>query len=276
MNNSGTEPGISETCDAFLGGRLQLFQPATGYRAGTDAMLLAAAYNVMSFGTVRVLDCGAGAGAVGLALATRVEAASVVLVERDPCFVALARRNVTLNRLADRVDVVEADVAAPLSACPSLLSRAGTFDHVLANPPYFEESQASRAASRLKRAAHTMRDGEYEDWARFAAAMLRPQGGVTLIVRVEMLTIVLAAMTRRFGAVRILPLQSNARQPASRLLINAIKGSRGPLALLPALIVHDNGLEQLKHGDRQRGATRYSAEVEQILRYGAALSWPKT
>ncbi|HRK19966.1 MAG TPA: hypothetical protein PK970_13490, partial [Hyphomicrobiaceae bacterium] len=52
------------TVDAFLDGRLMLEQPAGGYRAGLDAVLLAAACPMEPAATGRVLDCGAGVGAV--------------------------------------------------------------------------------------------------------------------------------------------------------------------------------------------------------------------
>jgi tRNA1(Val) A37 N6-methylase TrmN6 len=34
--------GIATTCDAFLAGRVMVLQPKTGYRAGLDAVILAA------------------------------------------------------------------------------------------------------------------------------------------------------------------------------------------------------------------------------------------
>src|ERR1700744_644547 len=70
------------TEDAFLGGQLRLRQPRTGHRAGHDAMLLAAATPALP--AQRVVECGAGVGAAGLALARRVAGTKLVLVEIDP------------------------------------------------------------------------------------------------------------------------------------------------------------------------------------------------
>src|SRR5438552_10255159 len=83
------------TEDAFLGGRLRLRQPRTGHRAGHDAVLLAAA-TAARVGQ-RVADFGAGVGAAGLALASRVSGLDLVLVEIDPRLAALARDNAALN-----------------------------------------------------------------------------------------------------------------------------------------------------------------------------------
>ena len=56
------------TDDAFLGGALRVLQPLSGYRAGVDAVLLAAAAPLDAGRAARVLDCGAGVGTVGLSL----------------------------------------------------------------------------------------------------------------------------------------------------------------------------------------------------------------
>src|SRR5271155_4727093 len=79
------------TEDAFLGGRLRLRQPKTGHRAGHDAMLLAAATPAQAGD--RVVDLGAGVGAAGLAVASRVAGIELVLVEIDSELAALARGN---------------------------------------------------------------------------------------------------------------------------------------------------------------------------------------
>ena len=51
------------TTDGFLGGRLSLRQPTKGHRAGTDAVLLAAAAPADFSGLA--LDVGAGIGTAG-------------------------------------------------------------------------------------------------------------------------------------------------------------------------------------------------------------------
>ena len=57
------------TDDAFLGGALQILQPKSGYRAGLDAVMLAAAVPAAAESPMRVLDVGAGVGTAGLCLA---------------------------------------------------------------------------------------------------------------------------------------------------------------------------------------------------------------
>ena len=92
----------------LLGGRLALFQPATGHRAGTDAVLLAAAAEIRP--GEHFVDVGSGVGTAGLALALRCPDATGVLLETDAATAEFARRNCLLNGVADRVAVAKLDL----------------------------------------------------------------------------------------------------------------------------------------------------------------------
>jgi tRNA1(Val) A37 N6-methylase TrmN6 len=247
--------------DAFLGGDLRILQPQEGYRAGLDAVLLAAAAPVQE-GRSRVLDVGAGAGVVGLAVARRMAEASVTLVERDPELAALARANAARNALEQRVHVIEADVARPLRESEALAALAESFDHVLANPPFHTEGRGTAAGDALKAAGHAMPDGSLDRWVRFMAAMARPGGTASLVHRADVLADILSALAGRFGGVLVLPIHPREGEPASRVLVQAAKGSRAPLRLLPGLMLHN--------------ATQgFRPEVEAILRHGAPLTLDK-
>jgi tRNA1Val (adenine37-N6)-methyltransferase len=76
--------------DKFLCGRLRLWQPRAGYRAATDAVLLAAACPAEAGESVLDLGCGAGA----LAVSGRAGAGSALAgLELQPGYADLARRN---------------------------------------------------------------------------------------------------------------------------------------------------------------------------------------
>jgi tRNA1(Val) A37 N6-methylase TrmN6 len=240
------------TDDAFLGGALRILQPKHGYRAGIDALLLAASIAERS----RVLDVGAGVGVVGIAVARRLRDAEVVLVERDPLLVALARANIARNGLTRRVRMIEADIDRPLSELEELSAHAESFDHVLANPPYYTLGRHTPA--RGKGAAHAMRSGELERWLRFMAAMAKPGGMVSLVHRAEALDAILEASRGRFGGYVIVPLHAKPAAVAGRVLVHAVKGSRAPLKLCAGVVLHD-------------ADGRFRPEIEAVLRRGAAL-----
>jgi tRNA1(Val) A37 N6-methylase TrmN6 len=244
------------TEDAFLGGALRILQPRDGYRAGLDAVLLAA--TLAAAGGECVLDAGAGVGVVGLAAARRLADIEVTMVERDPALAALARSNIALNGLDRRVRVVVADVTRPLREAPELGRLTERFAHVLANPPYHVEGCGTLAAQPGKAAANAMPAGALERWLRFAAAMLRPGGTLTLIHRPDALQGLLAALAGRFGGAVLVPLHSRPGEAASRMIVRAVKGSRAALELRPGLVLHN-----ADHSFRAR--------IEAVLRHGAAL-----
>jgi FkbM family methyltransferase len=248
----------SVTDDAFLGGALRILQPRDGYRAGVDAVLLAASAHVEAGLRQRVLDVGAGVGVVGLAVARRIADAEVVLVERDARLAELARSNVERNALSERVRVVEADVEQPLGRQPALAEMAESFDHVLANPPFHTQGSGTAATDATKAAAHAMAGDSLIGWSRFLAAMARPSGRVAVIHKAEALAALLAACEGRFGALKVLPIHPRRDAAAIRVIVQGIKGSRAPLVILPQLTLHgdDNG---------------FRPEIDRILRQGAGL-----
>ena len=107
-----THVGNDVTEDAFLGGALNILQLRNGYRAGLDAVMLAAAVPADQSRPLRVLDVGAGVGTAGLCLARRAPFAEVVLLEKEPLLAALAAENIARNDLAARVRVVTGVVGA--------------------------------------------------------------------------------------------------------------------------------------------------------------------
>jgi tRNA1(Val) A37 N6-methylase TrmN6 len=225
--------------DLWLGGRLRLIQPPRGaHRAGTDAVLLAGLLEPEPGGVV--CDVGAASGAVGLAVALRSPDCRVVLVERDPDLAAYARRNAEANGVSNRTTVVEADVLAPGARRHADGLTPGLADLVLTNPPYFETGRHRPSPVPGKASAHTYAEGGIEAWMRTCVDLLTPQGRLGLIHRADHLTACLDALRGRFGALSIRPVHAKRDQPAIRILVSGMKGSRAPLRLLPPVILHDD------------------------------------
>jgi len=249
----GTE--LMETSeDTVLGGRLVLRQPLKGHRVGHDAILLAAACSARPGD--HLVDLGAGVGAAGLAVALRVDKVVVTMVEIDPALVVLARENAASNGLAERARAVQLDVGAMSAAFVAAELAPGGADHVLMNPPF--NAAQNPSPDRGRRLAYAAADDTLGVWLGAVAGLLRPGGTLTLIWRADGLSEVLAALAADFGAVTVLPVHPRPDAAAIRVLIRAIKASRGPLSLLPGLILAD-------------ATGRPTAQTETVLREGAVL-----
>ncbi len=236
--NSRTE-FARESVDAFHRGRFVLVQPkGAGHRSGIDAMILAAA--VPSGFERRVADLGAGAGAAGLAVAARCDGASVTLVENDPTMASFARKTLeheSNQALAPRLSLIESDV----TLTGKQRAEAGLLDHsfnfAIMNPP-FNSASDRQTPDAVKAGAHVMHDGLFDAWLRTASAIVKPGGGVALIARPQSIDDILAAMKRRFGGVKIVPVHPRANEAAIRIVVTGTRGSRARLSLEPPLILH--------------------------------------
>lgn len=218
------------TEDAVLGGRLRLRQPRRGHRFGHDGILLAAATDAEP--GERVADFGAGVGVAGLALAARLSAVRVTLVERDPVLADLARQNIALNALAERADVLCADVRAVAS------SLGGSADGVIMNPPFNDPVRAQSSPDRARADAHVGSAGLLADWIAAAASLLRPGGRLTLIWRSERRGEALAALRGAFGDIRVRPVVAKPDAAPIRDLIRVERGASASIAVLPAFLLN--------------------------------------
>lgn len=240
-------PDLTE--DTLLGGRVRLRQPRVGLRAGHDAVLLAAA--VPALPGQRVLELGCGSGAAFLCLAARVADLTIVAVEREPALAALARENAARAGLADRVTVLEGDIADP--ALRRALPRCA---HGFANPPFWPAGTAPPAALR---AAATHADATPLDaWAKCLSGAVGHQGTVTLILPASRFADgVTALLGAGCGSPALMPLWPRGGVAAKRALLAARRGGKGPARILPGLAMHEGAAP--------------SAVAEAILRDGAAL-----
>ena len=246
-------PADEFTEDALLGGRVRLRQPRTGYRAAIDPVLLAAAAPAEP--GMAVLDIGTGSGAAALVLATRVAGCRVTGLEVQRDLVRLAAENVALNGLEGRVEVMAGDLRRP----PPRLA-PGSFDLVMANPPHLEAGRAVPPPDPGKATAHVEGAADLDDWVRFAVLMARAKGTVVVIHRADRLDGLLAALHGRLGELAVFPLWPVADgRPAKRVLVRGRKDVRGPLRLLPGLVLH-------------RADDGYTDAAEAVLRDGAALA----
>ena len=241
------------TEDAVLNGRVKLRQAVAGYRAGMDAALLAAACDAAPGD--RVIEAGCGVGGALLAAATRRTGARFVGVERDSAAVELARGNVGLNGLTDRVEIVVGDVERGFRALD-----LPVFDAVISNPPFFDDPAALRAPAPEKSGAW-MADGGLKAWTGFCLKAVREGGTITLIHRADRLADLLALLAPKAGSFRIRPVAPFADAPAKRVIVRATKTGKAPLVLLPPLVLHE------------REESGHSPQAEAILRGDAALGW---
>ena len=125
----------------------------------------------------RILDLCCGSGCIGLAVASRVKDARITLADLSRDALAVAKKNLQLNKMGGRVSCVQVDARKP---APGYL---GKFDMIVSNPPYItgkemEELPVSVKDYEPQMALYGGEDGLdfYRDIVRNFASALKPGG----------------------------------------------------------------------------------------------------
>ncbi len=284
------------TLDRFLGGRIIAAQPSSGFRAGHDTVLLAAAVPAESDSVV--LELGSGAGIASLCLAARVPGVRIIGIEIDPELVRLANDNAVRNTVADRVSFVAGDARAsvtdafppPFTGEVSRSDGGGTFDHVFFNPPFHPDSAHSSPVAARDRATRDSSDA-VRTWTERALSLARDGGTVTTIVRADRVDDVLN-VARGYSSI-VFPFFPRAGVAPKRSIVRVIKTERVSPISLPSPLVGEgsHGIAKQRVRGRKGSDThdhehfvtaaglilhesdgRSTEAAEAILRHGQALN----
>lgn len=231
-------PPLDLSEDLFLNGKVCLRQPRDGYRAATDPVFLAA--SIPARAGQKVLDVGCGVGAASFCLAARVGGVHVSGIEIQTALLEIGEQNRTLNHMEDRVRFVKGDLKMrPMDPEPN------SFDHVMANPPFYEAGSGVRPPNEIKARAHMEEDASLSNWVDYMLRMTKPRGTVTFINRTERLEETLGALDGRLGELVLYPLWSMSpvgtqRRAAKRFILQGRKGIKTALRFAPGLVVHED------------------------------------
>lgn len=240
-----TENQTSE--GTLLGGRVAYRQLRHGHRSGFEPVLMAALVPARQNQTV--LEIGTGAGAALLCLTARIPTTRGIGVERDPSLASLAAQNFASNGFAHLGAVVGDAVHLPFSA--------QSFQHVMANPPWFSVG-GTRGKDELRAQARHAIPMTLGLWITEMLRVLRDKGSITLALPAASYAEAVSCLRPLCGAITLLPLWSRRGEKTKVILLQAQKASHAPDSILPGLILHDeNGI---------------TPEAEAILRGGQPLT----
>ncbi|WP_306643883.1 tRNA1(Val) (adenine(37)-N6)-methyltransferase [Sanyastnella coralliicola] len=138
-------------------------------KIGTDGLVLGAL--APCEGALQVLEVGTGTGVVSLMLAQRFPGIEITTLEIDEAAASEATQNVQGSPFSDRIEVTNTSFQSFLSD--------HQFDHIVSNPPFFQESLRSPRYQRsLARQDHGLSIFYLMDGGK---RLLKPGGKMTII-----------------------------------------------------------------------------------------------
>ena len=236
-----------ERLDVLIAGKYYIWQAEDVLCYTMDSVLAANFLRLRS--KARVLELGAGTGAISLICALR-GAQEVIGVDIEQYLVSLFTRSIAENKLDERVQAVELDLKNTRE-----LVKLGYFDIVVANPPYRKSASGkSRLDTAAGAACHEL-SATLEDFVLAAAKVLKTRGRLVMVNLAERLTDTIALMVKyNIEPKRLQFVHSKQHGPAKLFLIEGIAGAQaGGLEILEPLIVYD------EHGE-------YTPELKQYYK----------
>lgn len=136
-----------------------------------------------------ILDLGAGNGILELLLSAKIEGSKITGIEVQEEVCKLAERNVLLNRLDNRIEIINANV--------NEINYKMKFDAVVTNPPYKEEGKGIQNEEDTKVIARHEKLGNLEDFIKTASSSLKDKGSMYMVNRPERLADILC-LSRKY------------------------------------------------------------------------------
>jgi tRNA1(Val) A37 N6-methylase TrmN6 len=238
-----------ERIDYLLDERMKIIQSPSVFAFSLDAVLLAE-FVYVPIQKGRLLDLCSGNAVIPLLLSERTKG-MITGVELQDRIYDMAVRNVKLNHLQERIQMIHGDI----KDMPGKLGH-GKFDVVTCNPPYFNTlgEQEFNKNEYLAIARHEIYC-TLEDVASVSSKLVRAGGKIAFVHRPGRLTDLMTLMRKyNIEPKRIRFIHPRIGKEANMLLIEGIKGGKPDLKVLDPLIVYGED-------------DNYTKEILQIL-YG--------
>lgn len=149
--------------------QFSIAQKKSAMKVGTDGVLLGAWANIN--GASSILDIGTGTGLIAMMCAQKNQNAKITGVEIDERAANEARENVLKSPWKNRIEII----ANPIQHYQPQYS----FDFIICNPPFFEQSEQEYATSRdIARANTTF---SLQDFTSCCKRLLAKKGKVAVV-----------------------------------------------------------------------------------------------
>ncbi|MDR2781277.1 MAG: methyltransferase [Holosporaceae bacterium] len=225
------------TEDSILGGQIKLLQPKSGYRVAIDPIVLA--YFVSVRQHQEILDVGCGVGTISLILKAKEKLARIAAIDTDKEMCLICQKNAQINSLD--IDITNIGIE---HINEHALFQSKLFDHVVTNPPFFE--QKSSRISEAKKMAN-FETINLIDWIAFCVKKLKNNGIFSIIHKASRIDDILYALKNIAGSIVIIPIFPKNNCEANRVIVQAKKSSRSETKILSGIVAHNDDGSYSEH-----------------------------
>ncbi len=222
-----------ETLEDLSWENLKIIQKKKGYRYSMDSILLAHFCQLKNGNGV--IDLGTGNAIIPLILARRNLTIQIVGVEIQVELIDMAHRNILINEMENRISLFHRDVRELTGHFEK-----ATFDVAITNPPY--RSIPSGRLNRRSQKALARHEilGSLTHMAQVASHLLRPTGRFYAVYPASRIVDLFnSLMGSDLEPKRVRMVHSNSREEAKLVMIEATKGGKRELRVMPPLFVYD-------------------------------------
>ena len=214
-----------------------IYQPADGFRFGVDAVLLSEFTRIKP--GENVLDMGTGTGIIPILLAAKTKGRHFTGLEIQEFSAAVARESVLLNKLEERIDIVNGDIKEA-----SKLFGNESFNVIVSNPPYMIADHGLRNDTDEKYIARHEVLCIFDDIAREASRVLISKGRFYLIHRPFRLAELFMTLKKyKLEPKRMRLVHSYVDKEPQMVMIEAAKGGNSGIRIEKPLIIYEKGGE---------------------------------
>jgi tRNA1Val (adenine37-N6)-methyltransferase len=190
--------------------------PKAGHRLTTDSVLLAEFVQPIDKGC-RVADLGTGTGAIPLLIIAKAPGAHVTGIEIDRDLAAIARENVSINGLEDKIEIIEGDLREAAKQYPE-----GAFGVVVGNPPYVRKGAGRVSPVRSRAIARSEELCTLPELIRASCHLAGKKGRIAFVYPVSRLAGMLKELEKAgFKAIKLRFIHSGKKKEAGLFLIEA-------------------------------------------------------
>jgi len=220
--------GEDETLDTFYSGRILVLQKKKGYRFAVDAPLLADF--IRTEASDELLELGTGNGIISLLLSIK-PFKSITAVEIQQSLADMARRNVKLNKLEEKIQIIKKDLRA--------FHPEKKFDIVFSNPPYIKRETGHLSPSAEKSIAKHELKCNISDIVKKTSELLKEDGRAYFIYSAKRKDDFIGLLKEYGLAIKTLRFIFPRKQTPPNLFLAEVCFSSRKSEILPPFILYD-------------------------------------